>query len=1045
VPDPLDGLTPAQREVVAHQGGPLLVVGAAGTGKTRALLARHAWLATAGGLAPEQVLALTSTEAAADALRAGVEAELERGFEELAVHTVHGFCARLLRDERLEAGLDPFVIPLTPADRLAMLLERVDELTLQLHDFGANPSTLLASVIARIDRLKEAMVTSGEIARWAAELPAGDERAEREREFAAVYEAHDRMLREQGALDFGDLLLHAVALLRDRPHVRARASARWRHVLVDDAQDLELAGLRLVVLLGREHGGLTAVGDDDCAVRRTRGAAPGNLRTLATELAGARTVHLGRSLRAPAAVLTAAQAVVAPIEGRIEKAVDAPPGGAVRFWRCTNERAQAQGVAAEIERLVRGGTAPDEIAVLVRSVRNEGQAVAVALEERAVPYRLVGATAFFQRAEVKDVLAWLRLLVDPGDAGAVVRALARSPVELRSIDLARCVQIARRRKLDMVGALVAATESPQLPPEARERILGFLKLHRAAAGALDTTRPDLFVHRLIDRLGLRRQQLFAAQADVVERLVSLARLGDLASAYARRAPQATGRDFARYVAAVAEAGVYDDEEGAEDTSPGAVCVAAMHAAQGLEFRHVFVLGLHSSRMPGARRRLAEPIPTALLHEELAPDTRAEHIADMRRILHVAMTRAREGLVLAYAARSGSGALQHPSPFLEEARTALDAPWDDRAEELFGPDETLHATYTALRDELLRSIPRTGTRLGELRLDTDLDVAHGSVRYLELVKLAALMDRPEGQSVGDALPAINAALLRAVTAQQREILQTSSLDELLLDAERDARARAAAITAREEPSLEAFLPTRGEGLLLSASDIETYRTCPLKYKFARVFRIPSEPTINQRFGILVHQVLERYHQGSGRTLDELLGLLQAGWRRGGFGGSDQERQLHAKADGALRRYHDRFRTEDAEPMWFEKAFSFRMGAHTLRGRVDRVDRLPDGDYELIDYKTGRPRTAAQLREDVQLSLYAVGAREAWGLESSQQAYLYVLDDAKVPLPVEDVDRDWITETVLEVAGGIRAQGFEPTPSYAACSICDYRIACPAAER
>ena len=1045
MPDPLDGLTPAQRELAAHRGGPLVVVGAAGTGKTRALLARHAWLASAGGLAPEQVLALTASEAAADALRTGVEDELERGFEELAVHTVHGFAARLLRDEALEAGLDPFVVPVAPADRLAMLLERVDELTLQVHDFQGNPATLLASVIARIDRLKEAMVSADEVARWAAALPAGDQRAEREREFAHVYGTHDRMLREQGALDFGDLLLRAVALLHDKPHVRARVCARWRHVLVDDAQDLELAGMRLVVALGSEHGGLTAAGDDDCAVRRGRGAAPRNLRDLADALPGARSVRLERSLRAPSAVLTAAQAVVAPIEGRIEKVADAPPGGSVRFWCCANERAQAQGAAAEIERLVRSGVAPDEIAVLVRSVRNEGQAIAVALEERAVPYGLAGATAFFQRAEVKDVLAWLRLLVDPGDAGAVVRALARPPIELRSIDIARSVQIARRRKLDMVGALVAATESPQLPPEARERILGFLKLHRSAAGALDTARPDLFVHRLIDRLGLRRQQLFAAQADVVERLVSLARLGDLATAYVRRAPQATGRDFARYVAAVAEAGLHDDEEGAGEGRHGAVCVMAMHAAQGREFRHVFVLGLQSARMPGARRRLAEPIPDALLHEELAADTRAEHVADMRRLAYVAMTRAREGLVLGYAERATGGALQHPSPFLEEARAALDAPWEQRAEELFGPDETLHATFTALRDELLLSIPRTGGRLGELRLDTDLDVAHGAVRYLELVKVAALIDRPEGQSVADALLGINTALLGAATAQQREILQTSSLDEMLLGAERDARGRAAAIAAREEPSLEPFLPTRGDGLLLSASDIEAYRTCPLKYKFARVFRIPSEPTLNQRFGILVHQVLERYHQSGGRTVDEMLGLLAVGWRRGGFGASDQERQLHAKADGALRRYHERFREEDGEPMWFEKAFSFRLGAHTLRGRVDRVDRLPDGDYELIDYKTGRPRSAAQLREDVQLSLYAVGAREAWGLPSSRQSYLYVLDDAKVPLPVEEVDRDWITETVFEVADGILAQGFEPTPSYAACSICDYRIACPAAER
>jgi DNA helicase-2/ATP-dependent DNA helicase PcrA len=1047
VPDLLDGLTDVQRGVVTHGDGPLLVVGAAGSGKTRTLLARHAWLAEQGGLSPETVLTLTFSEAAADELRAGVEELIDHGFEELAVHTVHGFCARLLHDEALEAGLDPFVVPVAPADRLAMLLERVDELTLRLHDFRGNPASLLAGVIARIDRLKEAMVTPAEYAGWARALPAGDERAEREREFAAVYEAHDRMLADLGALDFGDLVLHAHALLADKPHVRARVAGRFRHVLVDDVQDLEHAHLRLVALLAGEHGRLTAAGDDDQAIRRLRGAGAKNLRDLAAGMPGLQTVRLERSFRGPARVLAAAEAVVAPIGDRIAKpvAVDpARPPGAVRFWRCANERAQAQSVAAEIERLVRAGVAPGEIAVLVRSVRHEGQPVAVALEERAVPYRLVGATAFFQRAEVRDVLAWLRLLVDPSDAGAVVRALARPPVELRSADLARCVQIARRRKLDMVSALVAATESPQLPPEARERILGFLKLHRSAAAALDTTRPDLFVHRLVDRLGLRRQQLFAAQADVVERLVSLARLGDLAAAYVRRAPQATPREFARYVSAVAEAGLRDEETEPEGR-PRSVAVMSMHAAKGMEFRHVFVLGLQSARMPGARRRLVEPIPDALLHEELPADTRAVHVAEMRRLLHVAMTRASEGLVLAYAARSDRGALQPPSAFADEARAAVAAEWEDRDEELFGPDETVHATFQLLRDDLLQSIPRVGARLGELRLDTDLDVAHGAVRYLELLKLAALMARPQEQSVADALPQINASILQAATAQQREILQTSSLDDVLLNAERDARARAAAVAAREEPSLEPFLPTRGDGLLLSASDIETYRTCPLKYKFARVFRIPQEPTINQRFGILVHQVLERYHSSDGRTLDELLGLLEAGWRRGGFGTSDEERQLHAKADGSLRRYFERARADAGQPLWFEKSFQFRLGAHTLRGRVDRVDRLPDGGYELIDYKTGRPKTAAQLREDVQLSLYAVGAREAWQLEASQQAYLYVLDDTKVPLPQDDVDREWITETVFEVADGILGQGFEPTPSYAACSVCDYRIACPAAER
>jgi DNA helicase-2/ATP-dependent DNA helicase PcrA len=1051
VPEPPDALTPAQREVVTHRGGPLLVVGAAGTGKTRTLLARHAWLAGDGGLAPEAVVAVTSSEATADALREGVEEALPGGFAELAVHTVHGVAARLLHDEALEAGLDPFVVPATAADRLAMLLDRVDELTLRLHDFRGNPAVLLGGVIARIDRLKDAMVTAPEFARWAAALPAGDERAAREREFAAVYEAHDAMLREQGSLDAGDLVLCALGLLRDRPHVRARVAARWRHVLVDDVQELEHAHRSLVLLLVREHGRLTAAGDDDQALNRLRPAGAADLRELAHELPGLRTVRLERGFRARSRVQRAAAAVVAPIEDRLDKAVDAPEGGDVRFWRCAGERAQAQAVAAEIEQLVRAGTPADEIGVLVRSVRHEGQAVAVALEERAVPYRLVGATAFFQRAEVKDVLAWLRLLVDPSDAGAVVRALARPPIELRSIDLARCVQISRRRKLDMVSALVAATESPQLPPEARERILRFLKLHRSVASALDTTRPDLFVHRLIDRLGLRRQGLFTAQADVVERLVSLARLGEMAAGYVRRSPQATPREFAHYAAAVAEAGLREEDGDGDRGHGGGVAVMTMQAARAREFDHVFLLGLESARFPArppAPQREADPVPDALLPGAAGPSGAAPAGTGdaLRRLLYVAMTRARRRLVLAYGARSSHGVLQPPSPFAEEARLALGAEWEDREEELFGPDETLHATFTALRDELLQSVSRVGARLGDLRLDTDLDVAHGVVRHLELLKLTALMARPEGQTVADALPGVNAAILQAATAQQRDILQTSGLDDVLIGAEQDARARSAAIAARDEPSLEPFLPTRGDGLLLSASDIDTYRTCPLKYKFARVFRIPSEPTLNQRFGILVHQVLERYHQaGPASSLDELHGLLEAGWRRGGFGSSEEERQLHAKARVALERYVERVRGDDGQPVWFEKAFQFRLGAHTLRGRVDRVDRLPDGGYELIDYKTGRPKTALALREDVQLALYAVGAREAWDVEATRQSYLYVLDDEKVPLPTADVDREWITDTVREVADGILSQGFEPTPSYSACSACDFRIACPAAER
>jgi DNA helicase-2/ATP-dependent DNA helicase PcrA len=1034
-------LSPAQREAVEHPGGPLLILGGAGTGKTTVLAERFVHLAETAP--PESLLVLCHSAPAADALRERLEDRLAAAYEELAVTTFHGFCARLLHDEALEAGLDPFATPVGVSDRLAMLLERIDELPLRHHDLRGNPSATLGAIVQRIDRLKDELVAAADYEQWAAQLP--EDRA-REREFAALYAAHERMLAEAGALDVGDLVLHAFRILRTKPRVRERLAGRHRHVLVDELQDASFAQGLLLRLLVAGHRNITAAADDDQSIHRFRGAATKNVNDFRAEWPNATVVRLTESMRAGERILRAAHAVVAPVEGRIDKELTGKPGGEVAFWRCASERAQAQAVAAEVERLVsREDVAPEDVCVLVRSVRGEGQAVAVAFEERAVPYRLTGAAAFFQRAEVRDLLAWLRLLIDPGDAGAVVRALARPPVELRAIDLARVTQIARRRKLDMVAALTAALESPQIPPEARDRITNFLRLQRAAAAAIDSTRPDLYVHRLVERLGLRRQLLFAASTEVVERLQNLARFAELAAGYAHRAPQATARDFARSIAAVAEAGLREEE--AAGDRPHGVHVMTMHAAKDREFDHVYVLGLMAARMPGPRRRALEPIPTELIREAVPPDSKAVHAAEMRRLLHVAMTRARKRLVLAFPERSERGALQQPSPFAEEARAAVGGEWEAREEELFGPAETLQSTFRMLRDELLTTVAQVGGRLGELKFDTDLDVSHAVVRYLELLKLAALLERTRAgeHDVGDLLPEINARLLQAVTGEQREIFETSALDEYLLDAERDEKLRARAVAQRSEPSLESFLPRRGEGLMLSASDIETYRTCPLKYKFARVFRIPSEPTLNQRFGILVHQVLERYHAAEHAGLPTLLNLLEAGWRRGGFGDSEEERQFRAKATQALVRYHDRFADETAEPVWFERSFQFRMGPHVLRGRVDRVDKLPGGGYELIDYKTGRPKSVAQLRDDIQLSLYAIGAREAWELEAAQQAYYYVLDDAKVPVPRSDEDRDWITDTVLQVADGILGQGFEPTPSFAACSVCDYRIACPAAER
>jgi len=1065
----LEGLNEAQREAVTHPGGPLLVLAGAGSGKTRVITRRIAWLADQG-IPPENVLALTFSAKAAEEMRSRAEELLENAYEELICTTFHAFCVRLLQEEALEAGFDPFFHAATPADRLALLMERLDSLDVRHHDMRGNPAPFLAKLIERIDRLKDEMVPAAEYLAWAESLASSEDEAERdcsarEAEFARLYAAHDQLLDETGAMDFGEMIVRAIRLLEERPAAAQRVSERYRAVLVDEYQDTNYAQQLLLRLLVAGHGNVVVVGDDDQSIYRFRGASRKNIVDFQQTFPDAKVIRLETNYRSHQAILDAAHAVVEPNEERLPKKLRSSRKSTalgldpVSFWRCENERAQAQAVAAEIERLVADGIDPAETAVLVRSVRNEGQLMATALEERGIPYRLVGGAGFFERSEVRDLLAWLRLLADPQDSRAVVRALMRPPVELGPVDLARCTTIARRRKSDMITGLRAALDSPDVPPEARTRIENFLKLHGSACRAFDEMRPDLFVHRLIERIGLRKQHLFNTSSESLERLVNIAKFADLAAAWVRHRPGRTSRDFAEYVSAVSAAGLRE-EDAVVHGHPHAVKVMTMHGAKGLEFDCVYVLGVQQSRMPG-RRRSSELVPDALLKEELPGTSTEAHVAEMRRLLYVAMTRARKRLVLSWPAKGGAGdqTEQKPSAFYEEARAAVGAEEEERNEELLGIHEDLYAAFRMLRDEVMGGVAQVGARMGEMRLDAHLDAAAAIARYMELLKLASLIERhPRPEELPAAIAEINSLITQTASAEQRQLYQDSNLDELLLETERENLRRRKIVGDQSDVSLEAYLPIRGGGLMLSATDIDVYRTCPLKYKFARVYNIPKEQTLPQRFGILVHQVLERYHSqlaneevlaGSDTmrepTPDKLMTLFEAGWQRHGFSDSNEERQLHEKAVAALERYHERFAGEQGSPVWFERSFSFRLGPHLLRGRVDRVDRHPDGSYELIDYKTGRARTPSQLKDDIQLSLYQIGAKESWKLDSARQSYYYLLDDQRVPLEPSQEDVIRITDTATEVASGILNQEFEAKPSFGACSICDFQLICPAAER
>jgi DNA helicase-2/ATP-dependent DNA helicase PcrA len=974
-----EGEAGGRRRAAAHAEGPLLVLGSAGTGKSELLARRLADLAVAG-TAPERVLVIGARRATARRLRDHCEALLDGPYEELWVGCWEEIGERLLREHAEAAGLDPFFDVLGRAERLAVLLDRFDTLPLRRHEIRGNPAGLLARLLARIDTLKAERVgptTLAELAERQAE-EAGDEAdretARRELEFAELYTAHDRILAESGSLDRGDVFLALDVLLVERPDVRAAIAARFVQVMVDELEESTPAERALLE-------GLAADNPNQMFALESSGAE--DLQSWYRDLhPEGDAVMLEHRFREPR----------------------------LRFWKCANERAQAQATAREVEHLLAGGAAADRIAVLLADPAREGGAVAAAMEERGIPFHLAGPTALFQRAEVRDAIAWLRVLADPDDSAAAARALTRPPVELRPGDLARLTTIARRRKLDMVAGCEAALDSPQFQPEARERIQTFLKLYGTAAAVMEERRADVFVRRLIEAVGLRRQRLFAAQPEVAERLLGLSRLAELATAWTRREPHGSTRGFVAYLSAVAEAGV-EPTGGEEPPAPGTVVGLTLDAVKGLGFDHVFTLGLEAE---AEWTRIGWPARTELVLSRL----------------------------------DGGEAGRPSRAYAEALAAAPDAAEEEHEEELFGPAEGLHATYRTLREQVLEASWRAGRELSEPRLDTAIDVNRAIARYLELLKLAALAQRPGEEGTAEAIEAVNGLLRQVATPEQQAELDASSLDSYLLDSESERGRRLQMISAREEPSLEAFLPRRGDGRLsLSASDLTLYLTCPLKYKFARVFGIPQEPTINQRFGILMHNVLERFHKeppDAGEEMRTLYRLFEGGWRRGGFGGSDDEMQYRDRGREALRLYWERERTSESEPIWMERKFDFKVADHHVRGRVDRVDRLPDGDYELIDYKTGERKSEEDLDSDLQLALYRMAAREAWGIEAAYASYDYVLDAEKVAAPTKPDDAERVERTVVTVGEGVLSQDFEPRPSPSVCSWCDYRLICPAAE-
>ena len=630
----LEGLNPVQREAVLHGEGPMLIVAGAGSGKTRALTHRIAYLIRERGVSPHAILAITFTNKAAREMAERVEALVgERVASRMWISTFHSACARILRREHEHLGL-PSAFTIYDEGDTERLLAQV------LKAQGVDPRRYPPrAVAAAIGRAKDRVLSAEDFARLAS--------GPHEETIARAYLAYEERKRAAGALDFDDLIAETVRLFRARPEVLAHYQERFRHILVDEYQDTNRAQYELVNLLAARHRNVCVVGDADQGVYSWRGATIQNLLDFERDYPDAAVFLMEQNYRSTQNILAVANALIAHNVHRKPKTLwtDLGTGELVVRFRAEDEHEEAGFVAEEVERLVgEEGYRYRDIAVFYRT-NAQSRVLEDVLSRAGVPYRVVGGVRFYQRKEVRDVLAYLRLLVNPQDVISARRVINTPRRGIGEATVAALEAFAVLEGIPFLEACRRADEVPGLGPRARGAVRSFVEVMDRLAGMLaEGATPARMVDAAATESGYLAELEAERTVEAEGRIENIRELGGVAAEFAERDPDGDLAAFLEQVALVSEQDEYDEEA-------SAVTLMTLHNAKGLEFAVVFIVGLEDGVFPHYRSM-----------------TDAHELEEERRLAYVGITRAKERLYLCHAwSRSlfGQTSYNPPSRFLSE--------------------------------------------------------------------------------------------------------------------------------------------------------------------------------------------------------------------------------------------------------------------------------------------------------------------------------------------------------------------------------------------
>ncbi|MFI5006681.1 MAG: ATP-dependent helicase [Solirubrobacterales bacterium] len=954
------GLSDAQRDAVLHGDGPLLIIAGAGTGKTTVLTRRIAHLISSKRARPEEILALTFTEKAALEMAERVDQLIPYGYAETWISTFHAFGDHVLRRAALEGGMNPEFRVLTRPEQIIFLRERLFCLPLRRFRPLGDPTQHLASLLTLVSRAKDEDVSPAAYRAWAegqaaaASTEEEKDEADRHLELCAFYASCQELMAEVGLVDFGDQIHRTLELLRARPALLGTLRERFRYILVDEFQDTNHAQLEMLRLLAGEGApNITVVGDDDQAIYRWRGAAAANLLAFRERYLGAREVVLTENHRSTQLILDAAARLIAynnPFRLEVMAGIDKrlrsarSDGPAVRHFHFDTVSAEADAVAGLCEERLRAGFRPRDVAILVRS-NGDADPFLRALNVKAIPHRFSGSRGLYAREEVRLLVAFLRVLASPDDSISLFYLLASELYAAPMPDLMRLNQYARRKTRPLLEVVRGFQENEELAGVsggAREAVSRATADLDRAADDLPRLRTGELLYRFLQASGFLARLSKEPSAEAEAKVKNIARFFETVKGYGDVAEHDRVPAFVAHLDLLREAG--DDPAVAEaDADEDAVHVVTVHKAKGLEFPVVFLVGCAEQKFPVRRQTDPLELPAALVKEDLAAGD--PHMQEERRLFYVAMTRAKDELVLTSAADYGTTRPRKVSRFAVEA----------------------------------------------------LDLAS---------------------------PSPAARKTRALEALARH-------------------------EAVPEPSPAPLLPlSESEVLRLSFGQIDDYETCPLKYRYVHVWRVPLLTHHRVVYGSAMHKAVQQHFKArlAGRAFseDDLALAFRAAWVSEGFLSREHEEERLRVGALALRRFHREEALDPLRPTQVEEEFAFYVDRNRVQGRYDLVIEK-DGHVSILDFKTGAvddPKKAQQkANESLQLDLYALAHLRTAGRLPDWVELRFLesgLAAGKQPTHEEAAATE---ERVRKAAGPIRRREFPATPSYLACGQCAFRDICP----